>query len=53
MLVVKSPSWNSIMIDELEAFPAGEHDDVVDSLAGGFNWLGKGQKMNLKDWLTI
>lgn len=33
--------WNSQLLDELEAFPLGKHDDQVDAVAGGFNMLRK------------
>lgn len=36
--LVRGP-WNSEWLDELEAFPAGDHDDQVDSGSGGFNAL--------------
>lgn len=31
--------WNDALLDELEAFPEGEHDDQVDALSGAFNAL--------------
>ena len=31
--------WNKAFLDELEAFPKGAHDDQVDGLSGGFNFL--------------
>lgn len=31
--------WNSDMLDELEMFPAGRHDDQVDGLSGAFDKL--------------
>lgn len=34
--VVKAP-WNKEFFDELENFPDGKHDDIVDVLSGAFN----------------
>lgn len=35
-------SWNSALQDELRDFPDdGDHDDIVDSVSIGFNWLVK------------
>lgn len=31
--------WNTIVFNELEQFPDGEHDDIVDAIAGAFNYL--------------
>lgn len=31
--------WNEDFLDTLEVFPNGSHDDDVDVLSGGFNWL--------------
>lgn len=32
-------AWNGAFLGELEAFPKGRHDDQVDGLSGGHNWL--------------
>ena len=32
-------SWNDIFFRELENFPQGKHDDIVDSLSGAFNMI--------------
>ena len=32
-------SWNSSFLNEVVAFPAGAHDDIVDALSGAFNKL--------------
>lgn len=32
-------SWNDDFIRELENFPEGKHDDIVDALSGAFNML--------------
>jgi predicted phage terminase large subunit-like protein len=34
-------AWNEAFIDEARVFPAGAHDDQVDAVAEGFNWLAK------------
>ena len=31
--------WNAAFIDEAEAFPNGSHDDQVDAVSGGFEYL--------------
>jgi len=36
LFIVKG-DWNDIFIDELTAFPSGKHDDIVDSISGGFD----------------
>lgn len=36
--VVRAP-WNNEFFTELENFPEGKHDDIVDVLSGGFNEL--------------
>lgn len=33
--------WNAALLDELELFPDGDHDDQVDALAGAFNCLAR------------
>lgn len=33
--------WNGMYIDEMEKFPDGEHDDMVDASSGAFNELTK------------
>ena len=39
--LVRGP-WVRAFIDELESFPQGEHDDQVDALSGGYQWLMRG-----------
>lgn len=36
--------WNRLFLDELEVFPNGGHDDQVDSVSSGFNYLMFGRK---------
>lgn len=31
--------WNNVVFNELEKFPDGEHDDIVDALSGAYNFL--------------
>jgi predicted phage terminase large subunit-like protein len=37
-------SWNRVFLDEMEAFPNGANDDIVDGASGGFNYLMFGRK---------
>lgn len=42
-IVVLRADWNKEFFTECESFPDGKHDDIVDTLSGGFNHLaGKG-----------
>jgi phage terminase large subunit-like protein len=36
-------AWNDAFLDEARVFPAGSHDDQVDAVAEGFNWLARRQ----------
>lgn len=47
--VVRGP-WNNDFFDELENFPEGSHDDIVDTLSGAFNALSR-EGMSLADAL--
>jgi predicted phage terminase large subunit-like protein len=38
VMIVRGP-WNESFFDEAEMFPAGKHDDQVDSASGAFNKL--------------
>jgi hypothetical protein len=40
VFIVKG-AWNEAFLDEARTFPAGAHDDQVDALAEGFNWLAR------------
>jgi predicted phage terminase large subunit-like protein len=33
--------WNQEFFDEMDFFPAGEHDDMVDAVSGGWKFLGE------------
>lgn len=39
-----APKWMPALLDELELFPKGEHDDQVDAIAGALNVLRAGAK---------
>jgi predicted phage terminase large subunit-like protein len=39
--VIRAP-WNDELFTELENFPEGKHDDIVDVLSGAFNTLATG-----------
>jgi predicted phage terminase large subunit-like protein len=42
LIKVRRAPWNDLFFAELEAFPDGKHDDVVDAFSGAFNELAKG-----------
>jgi predicted phage terminase large subunit-like protein len=42
--IVKA-AWNDALLNELENFPEGEHDDQVDTLSGAFNHLAQVKKV--------
>ncbi len=45
--------WNALAIRQLREFPTGSHDDIVDALSGGYNYLcGKMKKGVVKDPLA-
>jgi predicted phage terminase large subunit-like protein len=41
-------AWNRALLDELEAFPDGAHDDQVDALSGAFSLALLGQPPTMK-----
>lgn len=41
-IMVKRAPWNKDFFNELENFPDGAHDDIVDTLSGAFNELNGG-----------
>ncbi len=41
-------TWNSMFLDELEAFPQGSHDDQVDAVSGAFQQLNRPQGFIMK-----
>lgn len=62
-ILVLERSWNEDFFVELEAFPDGSHDDIVDALSGGFDLIHNskvgtftdlmadfGGKQNLGNW---
>jgi predicted phage terminase large subunit-like protein len=38
--------WNDELEAEMMAFPSGKHDDMVDSLSQGLNWLAQKQQFD-------
>jgi predicted phage terminase large subunit-like protein len=42
LIKIRRAPWNDLFFAEVEAFPDGKHDDVVDTLSGAFNELAKG-----------
>lgn len=42
--ILRAP-WNEEFFKELENFPDGAHDDIVDTLSGGFNQLATGSSI--------
>lgn len=49
--VLRAP-WNKDFFDELENFPDGAHDDIVDVLSGAFNALATGGLSTADAWYT-
>ncbi len=49
--MLKAP-WNAALLDELAAFPAGAHDDMVDALALAFNQAAVNVS-NMARWLAL
>lgn len=42
VMALPGTRWVEPLLDELVAFPAGQHDDQVDAVAGAFNILSRG-----------
>lgn len=38
-VMIKNPKLRQIFIDELSSFPLGKHDDIVDAISHGVNYL--------------
>lgn len=51
ILVLEAP-WNDDFFSELEAFPEGSHDDIVDTLSGAFSMLTSGVAGTFTDDMT-
>ena len=47
--LLRSP-WNAAFIEELAAFPRGQHDDQVDALSLGFSKL---EQTDLSEWMRL
>lgn len=41
LIKVRRAPWNDLFFAEIEAFPDGKHDDIVDGFSGGFNELAE------------
>lgn len=39
LIKIKKADWNASFLNELESFPEGKHDDIIDALSGAFNNL--------------
>jgi predicted phage terminase large subunit-like protein len=50
--MVRAP-WNDAVIDELRAFDAGVHDDIVDALSRAFNELCEGSAVSVAQFQRI
>lgn len=44
-LVMVEASWNDDVIREMDAFPGPEHDDIIDALSLGYNWLDENRQV--------
>lgn len=42
-------AWNAALLDELDTFPTGDHDDIVDCLSGAFACLTNGVRVSNPD----
>jgi len=42
---VLKADWNDDLFSEVENFPEGRHDDIVDVLSGAFNELNSGHSI--------
>ena len=40
-VLIRNDNLRQTFIDEFRAFPNGKHDDIVDAVAHGYNWLEK------------
>lgn len=49
VFVLRAP-WNDEFFAELENFPEGSHDDIVDTFSGAFNEMGGGLSMADAIW---
>jgi predicted phage terminase large subunit-like protein len=39
---MRKAEWNGVLLDQLQVFPQGKHDDMVDALSGAFAQLSGG-----------
>jgi len=49
LIKIKRSPWNDLLLAELEVFPDGKHDDVVDAFSGAFNELAKGLRDHTRE----
>jgi predicted phage terminase large subunit-like protein len=49
LIKIKRAPWNDLLLAELEVFPDGKHDDVVDAFSGAFNELAKGLRDHTRE----
>ncbi len=45
--------WNEAFFNELEIFPDGKHDDIVDALSGAFHMLWTSDDEEPLEWESI
>lgn len=43
--IVKNPLWNNALIDEINQFPLGAHDDMVDAVSALWEFSGKRKRL--------
>lgn len=43
----ESVTWNTDLLDEFASFPHSAHDDIVDAVSGGFNFLHGGSRVRI------
>jgi len=48
-----SGRWNHDALDELEVFPGGGHDDIVDAITGSFNYLTGVPAINTRSIIMV
>jgi predicted phage terminase large subunit-like protein len=50
-LILARAPWNDDVEREMLAFPGPEHDDIIDSLSLGFNWLDENPQVLGSGWV--
>lgn len=46
---IRRAPWNQVMLDQLEVFPNGKHDDIVDGCSGAFTYITGGNDVGLPE----